>query len=939
MANLSEIYAPLRTSPPEANAGPAPPSPEAVEACFAAYNRHRRSRLDAQSGPRGAEALQMVPYLLHLNQPGLPGYVEDVGCPVGVADYAPSHADHQLARRLFPGAAPRRVGILRPVVELVAVMGSVGTIGFSGESDLDVWVCHAPQSGRNGAFRLFHQKVRAVEAWMNAHSGLEVHLFVQDAERIRRNDFGETDLEGCGSALGAILKEEFYRTGILLAGKVPFWWLVATGAGPEEYRRRIADLRGDPAFSDNGYVDLGWVEQVPLGELFGAAIWQIVKSWKSPFKSALKMGLLEKAVRLGKDIHPLCEILKDRVLAGDAPDPYRLLFDQVLAFYRSQGDAEAEDLLARCFYLKSGTRLDPDRLDRQSPPGGDEGVLLEYVQQWGWGARRVRHLNSLAQWKFEWVQALAKEIDRFFLRTYQRIRSALDESGDTQRITPRDLTILGRRLQTVYRRAPHKVETLHLVTAGMEESSLTLYQETLPSGDAPWMLFRGVVNAFNLEEKGGDLLRTSLDPLEPLVWAAQNRILTARTRLGAKGVEREISAADLEGLVQMLSVFVAENERESAAVRCLLEPPKSTRLVVVPNLGRDDDEVREIGALRTTSWGETFYRRWEGADAFRDFAQELLLPFVAECSDPTRVQVFAPTRKMGSIRGVHGRLHRELPTLAAFLGEGGQDDACRRRYLGRTADGYFVLESSGTASGYKTFRDREALLRYLSGVGPYRRVLTRVEPQSGDLAIIRALSETSVEGLIDIFVLREPGVETLLVVDEVGNLIHFRHAEEGQPYALAKLLLFLEAMLPELAAQPESPLLGSSPGEAVRIHNLIYEGTCRVLTSTVELMNRALGLKLRPRGLTIERTAGAGAHPAGYVITWGNQTIRSGEVPNPLEEVRKRIRETRKSGLDYDAFVTRLFLDERFMAEHCGPFITTGHYLFYKKLIEQRLSA
>ena len=57
-----------------------------------------------------------------------------------------------------------------------------------------------------------------------------------------------------------------------------------------------------------------------------------------------------------------------------------------------------------------------------------------------------------------------------------------------------------------------------------------------------------------------------------------------------------------------------------------------------------------------------------------------------------------------------------------------------------------------------------------------------------------------------------------------------------------------------------------------------------------------------------------------------------------LEEVRRRIRETRSSGLDYGVFVTRLFLDERFVSEHCGPFVTTGHYLFYKKAIEQRLS-
>lgn len=935
MPNLTDFFF-AKSSPEPVQEPPAEVRAPAPDEVFTSYNRHRRRRLDTQIGDKAREALQLLPMLLHGNQAGLPGFVDNPLCPLGIADYSPTHGELCLARKLFPAVEPRRSGVLRPVVELVAVMGSVGTIGFSGESDLDVWVCYAPRHVRGHAVRLYEAKVRAIEQWMTEHSGAEVHLFLQDAERVRENDFGEADLEGCGSALGALLKEEFYRTGILLAGKLPTWCLVPSVGEPANEADSPVDDGGlGAALASSRFLDLGPVARVPLGELFGAAIWQIVKSWKSPFKSALKMGLLEKAVRAGSQGQPLCDVLKERVLRGETPDPYRVLFDEVLAHYRDQGDAEIEDLLARCFYLKTGIRLDPDLVMGRETPPGDDGVLTAYVRDWGWGSRRLRHLNSFASWKFEWVQGLTKEIDRFFLRTYQRIRTTLDESGETQRITPRDLTILGRKLQAAYRRVPHKVETLHLVTAGVKEASLTLYQEVLPTGEVPWALYRGVVNALNAEEKQADRLRGSGDPLELLVWAAQNRLVTRWTRLGAKGLEKVIASADLESVGQSLVEFVEEVAAEKNSLEALLEKPVPLQLLVVPNFGREEEEVVDLGALWATSWGETFYRRWEGADAFRTFCEELLLPFIQEAADPARVRVAVPSRKAGGGRGAQWRLQRELPALGGYLAGRGAEGV-RRRHVGPAAGGFFVLDRGPKETVYRGFRDREALLRYLSGVGPYRRVETRVESRSGDLALLKAVTEAGTAGLVDVFRLSEADRETLFVLDEVGNLIHFTQRREEAPYALAKLLSFLEQTLPAVASQAGSTLGGASLDDAVRVHTLVHEGTCRVLTSTVEQLTRARSLGLHPVGLTIERLPGRGA--AGYVIHWGDQEIRSGDTPNPLEEARRRILQSRASGLDYDVFVTRLFLDERFVGEHCGDLVTTGHYLFYKKAIEQRLS-
>ena len=924
-----------RTAQPEPS-----PSPLAVETAgreerVRHYMRHRWQRLCRQVGEPGTEALELLPFLLHVNLPGLPGYVPGRSCPCGVADYSPPARVLKAARRRFPEARVRRTGALRPAVDLVAVMGSAGTIGFTGESDLDVWVCHGPGLSPREA-DLLRSKVHAVERWLNENTGLEVHLFLQSTESIRANDFGQTDLEGCGSAMGALLKEEFYRTAIVLAGKLPLWWVVPAGLTPQAYAEHAEQMARDPTLVTDTYVDLGWVARVPLGELFGAAVWQIVKGWHAPFKSALKMGLLEKVVSTDLPVPPLCETLKERVHAGDRPDPYCVLFDAVLEHYRAAGDIEAEDLLARCFYLKTGIRLDPERLEALQEDPGDAGVMARYVARWGWGPRTLRHLNEFGQWRFEWVVDLARDVDRFFLRAYQRIRTALERAGETQRITARDLTVLGRTLQVLYRRIPNKVETLHRIADRVEEAQLTLLQESLPRGEVFWRLYRGWVTPATAEQRLHDVLREGSDPMELLVWAAHNRLLGSKTALATWPQGESPAAAEAEQVARTLVEFRQRwGGHGAAAPQHLLERPRTRALIVVLNFGLPVGRVRQVGAVYTTTWGEVFYRRWQGAEALDRFLEESLVPFLLDGGEAGTFRAVCPSRAPGGGGALH-RLERTLPALAEFLGGKGPPAGVRRRYLLKEEGRYLILDRPGPdACRLHVLFDQESALRFLSGVGPYHRVETRIERQAGDPAVLATVFEAAEYGRIDVFVLREADRETLFVVDEVGNLSVSHHVPEPHLYALARLLLFLENVFPEVAVQPGSPLAGRVVLEEVlRIHILVYDGTCRAFTATQDHLHRVRALGLRPTGLVIERSGGGG-----YRIQWGDQIIDSRQYPDPLGEVRRRILKSRRSGGSYDVFVTRLFLDEAFRRQHCGAFATMGHYLFYKRAIEHRLSA
>ncbi|MDF1555691.1 MAG: hypothetical protein P1P84_21640, partial [Deferrisomatales bacterium] len=356
--------------------------------------------------------------------------------------------------------------------------------------------------------------------------------------------------------------------------------------------------------------------------------------------------------------------------------------------------------------------------------------------------------------------------------------------------------------------------------------------------------------------------------------------------------------------------------------------------------GLAGEAVRELGAVYATSWGEQFYQHWVGPSALRQCTEEVLFPFIQDSPSPLSIQVFAPLQKVGGRHDASRRLHREIPAMVAQLAAADEQRPVKRRYVGSDQNGYFVCDRSGCQPiRFRGFAAYDDLIRYLSGVGPHHRVDTRVEDHSPELNVLRTLFETAMPGMIDVFWLEYPERNVLYVVDEVGNLTQFSHRVDDEPYSLARLLMFLEGTVAEVAGHPENPLRAPILGEVIRIHTLATDGTCRVRTSTNEWLGRVQALGLDPMGLTIERTGSGGRGPTGYRITWGEQVFQSGEVENPLEEARRKIEQVRSSGLDYEVFLTRLFLDDRFQEQYCGSFATIGHYLFYKKVIEQRLSA
>ncbi|MEZ5595269.1 MAG: class I adenylate cyclase [Pseudomonadales bacterium] len=237
---------------------------------------HRQRYLHAQAkldGDRRA-ILSALPMLFHVNHPALPGYAANM--PAGISGFQPGPADltaiRRFARSVDVSSAPRQKAL-----DAIFLMGSGGSLGHTADSDIDLWVC---------CDRALHgvlgRKLRDVESWAAEH-GLALQGFMVDPRFFA--DAGDP-------VHSPLLLDEFYRSGIHLAGRQPLWWFV-DGSSADRYFREARHLLHHRFIAPEAVIDFGPVGVPDSEALCRAGALELERALTTPHKSLLKLALVE----------------------------------------------------------------------------------------------------------------------------------------------------------------------------------------------------------------------------------------------------------------------------------------------------------------------------------------------------------------------------------------------------------------------------------------------------------------------------------------------------------------------------------------------------------------------------------------------------------------------------------------------------------------------
>ena len=330
---------------------------------FRWHHRERYLATLAKLSEAGRDVVATLPALFHFNHVTLPGYVSDAPC--GLPDYVPDSITAAALRRIAPGTDLRT---LRRQTDLQAVflMGSGGSIGHTGDSDIDLWVCC--QSSHHPALR---PKLAALTAWAEG-LGVQLQGFLVDP---RFFDDPEDTVHD------AMLLDEFYRSGIWLGGNEPVWWFV-DGAPADTYRETASQLV-HYRFIDN-VIDFGPVQRPTSAALAAAAGREIEAARLTPYKSLLKLALLE--CYLDDPASPLLsQRYQQLIVAGENDasrlDTYAMLYEHLEEHGSGSFTvADARDLFVRRILPRARLFRSHSNLQQRLQGWGYDTAQLEAIQ-------------------------------------------------------------------------------------------------------------------------------------------------------------------------------------------------------------------------------------------------------------------------------------------------------------------------------------------------------------------------------------------------------------------------------------------------------------------------------------------------------------------------------------------------------------------------------
>ena len=559
--------------------------------------------------PKQADLFILIPLLIHenLDFPLLDTICEQTPC--GIVDYLPSPETLIVCER-YMEAKPICQQNSNPAIQGLFTIGSVGSIAQTAESDIDYWVCIQESVLLPSQIKLLEKKLFMLEKMTGDVFNIQVTFFIVDVTKAKLNDFGDSTIESSGSAQAHLLKEEFYRTMIYLAGKIPLWAVLPTAISLKYYpsiSTRIS--RNDP---QDRYVDLGDIHSIQKGEYFGASIWQMFKWLKSPFKSIIKMALLEKYIFEDQELL-LCNRYKNEWMNAGSylklaqNDSYYFLLKHLVKYYERVDDKHSVNLLLTCFFLKLGVSK-KDQIEN-TVFGLRKILLQKCMEKWHWDINRVFETGNSQEWSYGNIVRLSTTLEKYMLQKYKKVKKIVENDiHEIAMISPEDQMVLEHKVKIEFSDQPMKVRKILLVSRGDRHFyGLHLIYDNTRSPMGEWVLFnkkshstvahdQPLIRAQTIEEIGA--------------WLIVNDLYSKNTIVNLAPNPCDVSFDEIKHLYENLHDFLYPLIKPSVGFDQLLVYPQKTAVFVSVNFyaSQSEKKVMHYTALDVNAWNEVFCR-------------------------------------------------------------------------------------------------------------------------------------------------------------------------------------------------------------------------------------------------------------------------------------------------------------------------------------------
>jgi adenylate cyclase class 1 len=919
---------------------------------FLAINRERLRRTQNALRWKQRDFLELLPIFFHINHAMLPGYVSK-NTPAGIPQYNPSKKGLDGIKKIAKSFTYKRRALRTYDIHSIFIMGSVGTIAHSEKSDFDIWICHTPELTEMQLSEL-RAKCVAIEQWAET-IGLEVHFFPMNADEFRMGGVHELSSESSGSTQHHLLLEEFYRTSLLVAGRYPVWWLVP----PEEeknYDDFVHNLLHKRFIPRNEVIDFGGLSQIPAEEFFGAALWQVYKGIDSPYKSVLKILLMESYASAYPDIELLSLQYKKMVYSGVVDltqlDPYFILLKKLEDFLYQQNETDRLDLVRRCFYFKVGLPLSQHDSKHDN---WRYDVLSELVARWGWNKESIETLDDRGDWKIHKVLHERKILVDELTHSYLFLSKFARENTSLSRINQKDLNVLGRKLYAAFERKAGKIEMVNRgVSANVVERKLVLQQSISRDAEEYWNL----LNEEETSSKQSELkhIKRSHSATELLAWCHFNRLMNPGTVITLEVRDSILNIKEVKSIIEALDHAFPNGNIPATEIDHFVQAPSIIGGGIFVNVGLDPlpahsrrgtDIVSDktdilsysgfsfnlalsFDMIIVTSWQEILTYRYTGVNGLMECLCQYLR-WHRYSKKPAEFELPAYSFSSSHSASIASRIQQLCNDVAsAFYPKGKLTNA---RYILEVQKLFYVLTMENDNFIFEradSLRDLDQLLSQpLQGFIPIH--VDRFTLGNTALSVIFPKNRP---GKVQLFYEKHGSLAHVYVLDENGAVFHQTMAWHDDHALLNQYILFFDSVMHRQSAnlQNDSAVELLDNIEYIKV-NKMHSGKYKFERKYIKERN------LRRRYFHVQVIGNMVDNITEFTVYCEGKEFSSFDYGKSLfREVARHVYDRRESGIKYPIYITDLDLAPLLLGNRDSGPVQLIDYLNYKKRIEEKLN-
>jgi adenylate cyclase, class 1 len=922
-----------------------------VEAHFLKINQQRIEMTRQGLGERQAKFIELLPLLFHENNPTLPGYINDE-VPAGISEYAPEQSTIKIAKSFFKSYKMTRRARRIMDINGMYFMGSSGSIAYNSKSDFDVWLLHSTSLDADSV-DLIQQKAYAIEQWAEQDLRLEVHFFVFSAEEFKHGKQQGLSSESSGSAQHYLLLDEFYRSSLLIAGKIPTWWLVPP-EDEQNYDGYIDQLIQQKKIKPSDSIDFGAVADIPAAEFFGAAVWQLYKSINSPYKSLMKLLLMEVYASEYPSISLLSMMFKEAVYQSvdslDELDPYLMMYKKIEEYLMIRNQRERLELFRQCFYIKINEPLGHE-VKKKS---WRRDLFKQVVLDWGWTNEQFLLMDAQKDWQIDMIAQQRNRLMNALTESYRFLSAFARQNTEVSRVSQTELNVLGRKLYAAFERKAGKVDIINRGSeSSMNYSKITVYQKKNQSGKDSWQMYQGHISSHVINDHKP--IKRTQSVIELVAWAYFNKIIDSHSAISLLNNDaltvkelrqllvsfeeefpsRRLPEADFNDLnqsarVQHACVYVNVGYIPQASSKDNIDHVSSVRDNILSYGAQHNNLAYSFDLLIYTTWEELLTFRFDGPDALLQCICEYLRwSPLGGASGPPKLNAFSYSSSYGP--AITRRIEEILQdVINEYFGKQLQENT---RYLIEIEDCYYTLFNEENHLRHKYIGSSAHLLRSL-GMPNSTFSPVLFDHQTHGNKIIQLLFKLNKADRIQLFYSINNNMADIYIIDENGSLFFQTIPFHDSEALINHFNLFFKATINRriflmLDVQTNIENL------EIEFFSINHDKTKKIqinkISNEIEESNRGF-FNIQVIGSPDDE------HNSLSIFCEDSEFSLIEHGKELFNVVADYVIQQRSSGQKYPIYITDIDISRGLMGQVESDKLQTIHYLNYKKRIEDRLN-